>query len=355
MGVPPRSQLEISSDPNILTSAQKSSKGDFLILCYTSLETVGVTLVKISMKGKILITDSFFIFPEHEKLLEDAGYEIERLNKPNASEEELIEVVQGKVGYILGGIEKVTEKVIEAGSELKAIVFTGADAKAFIHGFDLATRKGIAIANTPGANRFAVSEYTVALILAMVRNIFELGRTGKTQFQTTSSLNDLTVGIVGMGNIGSRVAEILKSLGTKEVLYHSRAEKQGVVAKFVSLDELLEKSDVITLHASKEAGDGFIGKEELSQMKDGAILINCGFTGGVKKEALYQELNSGRLRAAQDDPMDERFNDLPLFNWFNSNAHTAYNTHEANRIASDMATQSILNLLEKGEDQYKMN
>ena len=158
-----------------------------------------------------------------------------------------------------------------------------------------------------------------------------------------------------MGNIGSRVAEILKSLGTKEVLYHSRAEKQGVVAKFVSLDELLEKSDVITLHASKEAGDGFIGKEELSQMKDGAILINCGFTGGVKKEALYQELNSGRLRAAQDDPMDERFNDLPLFNWFNSNAHTAYNTHEANRIASDMATQSILNLLEKGEDQYKMN
>jgi D-3-phosphoglycerate dehydrogenase / 2-oxoglutarate reductase len=307
------------------------------------------------MKGKILITDSLFIFKEHEKLLEESGYEIERLDKPNASEEELIQAVKGKVGYILGGIEKVTEKVIESASDLKAIVFTGADAKAFIPGFDLATKKDIAIANAPGANRFAVSEYTTSLILAMVRNIFELGRTGKNQFQTTPSLNDLTVGIVGMGNIGSRVAEILNALGAKEVLYCSRTEKPGVQAKFVSLDKLLEKSDVVTLHASKEAGEGFIGKDQLSKMKDGAILINCGFTGGIEKEALYEELKSGRLRAAQDDPMDERFNDLPLYNWFSSNAHTAYNTHEANRVASDMATQSILNLLEKGDDQYKMN
>ena len=64
------------------------------------------------------------------------------------------------------------------------------------------------------------------------------------------------------------------------------------------------------------AGDG----SELSKMKDGAILINCGFTGGIEKEALYEELKSGRLRAAQDDPMDERFNELPLFNWFKSMA-----------------------------------
>lgn len=311
------------------------------------------------MKGKILITDSLFIFPEHEKTLQEAGYEVERLDKPNASEEELIEAVQGKVGYILGGIEKVTEKIIESANELKAIVFTGADVKAFIPGFDLATKKSIAIANAPGANSYAVREYTVALILAMVRNIFELGRTGKTQFQTTSSLNDLTVGIVGMGNIGSRVAEILKALGAKEIFYCSRTQNSDLEAKigmkYVSLDELLERSDVVTLHASKEAGEGFIGKEELSKMKDGAILINCGFTGGVEKEALYQELKSGRLRAAQDDPMDERFNDLPLFNWFNSNVHTAYNTHEANRVASDMATKSMLSLLENGEDRHRMN
>lgn len=311
------------------------------------------------MKGKILITDSLFIFKEHERTLEEAGYEIERLDKPNATEEELLDAVKGKVGYILGGIEKVTEKVIETADQLKAIVFTGADAKAFIPGFDLATKKGIAIANAPAANRFAVSEYTISLILAMVRNIFELGRTGKTQFQTTSSLNDLTVGIVGMGNIGSRVTELLFALGAKEVLYTSREQKPEIDskygAKFVSLEELLSKSDVVSLHVSKEAGDGFIGKEQLSQMKDGAILINCGFTGGIEKEALYNELKLGRLRAAQDDPMDERFNGLPFHNWFNSNAHTAYNTHEANRVASDMAVQSLLNLLDKGTDSFRMN
>ncbi|MCW1888758.1 MAG: hypothetical protein KIH67_004375 [Candidatus Moranbacteria bacterium] len=311
------------------------------------------------MKGKILITDSLFIFAEHEKLLLDAGYEVERLDKPNATEDELREAVKGKVGYILGGIEKVTDKVIEEANDLQAIVFTGADAKAFIPGFDLATKKNIAIANAPGANREAVSEYTIALLLGMVRNIFELGRTGKTSFRTSSSLNSLTVGIVGMGNVGSLVAEILKALGTKEILYTSQSRKleieERLGLKFVSNEELFKESDIVTLHASKEAGVGFVGASELATMRDGAILINCGFTGGIETEALYKELSSGRLRAAQDDPIDERFNALPLYNWFCSNAHTAYNTHEANKKASDMAVVSLLNLLSIGKDTYKMN
>ncbi len=74
------------------------------------------------MKGTILITDSLFIFKEHEQALVNAGYKIERLDKPAATEEELIEAIKGKVGYILGGIEKVTDKVIEAADKLRVIV-----------------------------------------------------------------------------------------------------------------------------------------------------------------------------------------------------------------------------------------
>lgn len=311
------------------------------------------------MKGKILITDSLFIFPEHEKMLTDADYEMERLDTPTATEEELVAHIPGKVGYMLGGIEKVSDAVIDAADELKAIVFTGADWRNYIPGHARATERGIAIGNAPGANAFAVAEFTTAIILAMTRNLFELGRTGTQKFGTTSSLNQLTVGIVGMGAIGSRMAHILHSLGVKEILYFSRTQKpeieQETAAKFVSLDELLKRSDIVTLHASKEAGEGYIGAPELAKLKDGAIIVNCGFTGGFEADALYAELQSGRIRAAQDDPMDERFSSLPLSVWFNSNAHTAYNTEEANKVASDMAVKSLLNLLETGTDTYKVN
>jgi D-3-phosphoglycerate dehydrogenase len=312
------------------------------------------------MKGKILITDSLFIYPEHERLLTEAGYEIERLDKPEASEEELMEVIKGKVGYILGGIEKITDNVIDASDELKAIVFTGADWRNFISGSRRAIERGIAIASTPGANTYAVAEYTLTIILAMVRHLFELGRTGEEKFQTVHSLNELTIGIVGMGHIGTRMATILKELGAKKILYYSRTRKFEVEgragAEFVDMDTLLRESEIVTLHVSKEVGADFIAKDELAKMKDGALLVNCGFTGGVNKDALFDELKSGRIRAAQDDPMDdERFDALPISAWFNSNSHTAYNTYEANKTASDMATQSVLNLLSTGKDSYRVN
>lgn len=309
---------------------------------------------------KILITDSLFVFPEHERALQDAGYEIERLNKANASEEELIHAIKGKVGYILGGVEKVTDKIIDAADELKAIAFTGSDWRNFIPGHEKATKRGIAIANTPGANTYAVTEYTLTLILAMTRHLFELGRGGNRSFMTTHSLNKLTIGIIGMGHIGSQLAVILNALGVKKILYYSRTPKPKIEnqtnARFVDTETLLHESDIVSLHVSKEIGRDFIDKNELAKMKDGALLVNCGFTGGVNKDALYEELKIGRLRAAQDDPMeDERFDSLPMSTWFCSNSHSAYNTFEANKKASDMATQSLINLLAANEDQYRVN
>ncbi len=312
------------------------------------------------MKGIILITDSLFIFAEHEKILRDAGFEIERLDKPNATEEELASAVKGKVGYILGGIEKITDTVIDAADVLKAIAFTGADWRNFIPGHERATERGIAIASTPGANTYAVAEYTLTMILVMTRHLFELGRGGDKSFMTVHSLNELTIGIVGMGHIGTRMAEIFKALGVNKIVYYSRTRKSDVEsrtgAEFVDMDSLLRESDIVSLHASKEIGQDFIGKDELAKMKNDALLVNCGFTGGVNKDALFNELKTGRIRAAQDDPMgDDRFNVLPVSVWFSSNSHTAYNTFEANKTASDMATQSLLNLLSSGTDQYKVN
>lgn len=311
------------------------------------------------MKRKILITDSLFIFSEHEKMLTNAGYEIERLDIPKATEEELVTAVKGKVGYVLGGIEKITENVIEAGDELKAIAFTGSDWRQFIPGHEIASKKGIAIANTPGANSFAVAEYALTLMLAMTRNIFELGRTGKATFKTTSSISELTVGIIGMGHIGSTLAPMLKGVGAKKIIYTSNERKSDVEkntgAEFVDLETLLKTSDIVTLHIPKHTGEGFLNANMLGLLKDGSLIVNCAYSGAIDKEALFAELKTGRLRAAFDKPAGEEFQTLPLSNWFNSNADTAYNTHQANKRASDMATQSLLNMLESGSDQYKVN
>ncbi len=311
------------------------------------------------MKGTILVTDSLFIFAEHESQIRAAGYEIERLDKPEASEDELIKQVKGKVGYILGGIEKITNNVVEAASDLKVIAFTGADPYGFIPAHELAIKKGIAITTTPAANSYAVAEYTLSVMLAMTRNLFELGRTGEKKFQTTHSLSELTVGIIGMGNIGTRMAVALHALGVKKLLYTNRTRKleieEKTSAKFVSMDELLKQSDIVTLHVSKEIGAGFISREQLSKIKDGALIVNCGFMGGIDRAALLPELMTGRLRAAEDGPSDAAFAKLPLSAWYCSNSHTAYNTFEANRTASDMATNSLLAILETGKDQYKVN
>lgn len=252
----------------------------------------------------------------------------------------------------------MTEKIIDSADELKAIVFTGSDWKAFIPGHESASKKNISIANAPGANSYAVGEYALTLMLAMMRNIFELGRTGTKDFQTTHSLSELTVGIIGMGKIGTKVAMDVKNLGAKKVIYFSRTrkpeiEKMGI--EYTLMDEVLKQSDVVFLLVPKSTGDDFLGAKDFGMMKDKALLVNIASRSLVNSDALFQELSNGRLRAVQDGPADERFKGLPLSIWFNSNASTAYNTFDANKKASDMAVESILNLLSKGEDSHKVN
>ncbi len=140
------------------------------------------------MNKSILITDSLFIFPEHEQKLKDAGFSIERLDKPEASEEEIIKAIKGKSGYILGGIEKITDKIIDNADELKAIVFTGVVYKDFIPNYEYVIKKGITIANTPNGPTHAVAEWAITMALAMNRNIFDLGRTGEKKFMTSKGL-----------------------------------------------------------------------------------------------------------------------------------------------------------------------
>lgn len=307
------------------------------------------------MNGKILVTDSLFIFDEHVKQLEEAGYEVERLDKSHATEEELCDAIKGKVGYILGGIERITDKVIDAADQLKVIAFTGADYKFFIPGWQEAFAKGIKVVTTPGANANAVAEFAATLTLIMQRNLLELGRTGDKKFEETRSLKDSTIGAIGAGNVGRKVIQIVKGFEPSKIIYNSRTKKDGIGAEYVELDALLKQSDVIIMAVPESAGL-LLDRDRLNLIKNGNLLINIGSLSLIDMDHLLLKLKAGEVRAAIDWPSpNEEFEKLPLHVWLNTNDHTAYNTHQANKKASDMATESIINILKSGEDKYLVN
>ena len=303
---------------------------------------------------KILVTDSLFIFDEHVKQIEAAGYEVERLDKPEATEEELIEALKGKSGYILGGIEKVTDKVLQSTDQLKAIAFTGADWEFFIPGWKTAKQKGIAIANSPGANSVAVAEFSMSVALTMQRTLLELGRTGDKAFETTKSFQNSTIGVIGAGKIGSEIIAMARPFHPEEIVYYSRSQKKGLGAEYSELDDLLAKSDVIFVCVPESAGQ-LLNKDAIARIKKGTLIVSISAKAIIDFDSLLPRLKSGDLRAAIDwAPPSEEYKELPLHIWFNSNDHAAYNTFAANKIGSDMGTQSLINLLETSEDQYRV-
>jgi D-3-phosphoglycerate dehydrogenase len=306
------------------------------------------------MKKRILITDTLFIFESHVKRLESAGFEIRRLEKLQATEAELIEAVNGVHGYILGGIEKVSAPVIKAADKLEAICFTGSGYSEFIPAHEEATRKGIAITAAKGANAVDVAEFTVGLMFEMVRN-FPLLRTRNTakgnSFYTARRIRGLTLGIIGFGKVGMEVAKLANALGMK-VIVHSRnsPDRQSTSVQFISLPELLTESDIISLHVNKIHGTGVLGSAELNMMKKGAILINAAFAEAVDNATLLAKIRAKALRAAFDAAAHGDYSDCEIGYYNFSNGQTAFNTQEALVDTSNRCTESIINLLTKGND-----
>jgi phosphoglycerate dehydrogenase-like enzyme len=311
---------------------------------------------------KILITDELFIFSEHEKILIDAGFALERV-KPSGNkitEEELCEAIKGKSGYILGGIEQVNAKVIDAADQLEAIVFTGIGYKGFIPAWTYATQKGIAIANVPDGPTQAVAEWAITAALIMSRDFFTLGGENEQTFITTTGIENATIGIIGLGRIGWRIAEMVQVFHPRQTLYYSRhrhVDKERLVPILYEEDRsvLLQKSDIVFLCVSDDAGVNFFNNIDFANMKEGALLVSFAHPNIINEDALFTALKSKKIRAISDYPMDQRYQIFPRSTWSSFHVSNAFNTTSALKYTSEKATLSLINLLTNGVDDNLVN
>ena len=306
------------------------------------------------MPLRVLVTDP--VDPSGLELLEEAGVEVHY--EPEIGPEELLAVVGQYDALLVRGRTKVTRPIIRASKgRLKAICRVGVG----LDNIDLeaAREAGVEVLNTPEALTEAVAELTVGLMLALARRIpyadgqLKEGRWAKRELMGFE-LKGKTLGIIGFGRIGQRVAEICHALGMK-ILAFRRTRPPGIEevlartgAKMVPLEELIGSSDIITLHVPLTPQTRhMIGEREISMMKDGAILINTSRGGVVDEEALYRALVSGKLAGAALDVFEEeppRGISLELAKLPNvvATPHIGAQTVEAQGTASKLAAEKLI-------------
>jgi len=165
--------------------------------------------------------------------------------------------------------------------------------------------RGVTVCNTPGVNAFAVAEHALTLMLAVARKIPAIDRemhAGKWPREMLTQLLGKTLGVFGMGTIGSRVATLGRAIGMDVLAWSARGD-EGLIraagARAATKDEILRQADVVSLHVRlAEDTRGFIGRKELAMMKPTAILVNTGRGALVERDALIAALREGKILGA---------------------------------------------------------
>jgi D-3-phosphoglycerate dehydrogenase / 2-oxoglutarate reductase len=238
--------------------------------------------------------------------LGNAGYaNIERLPKA-LDGDALIDALQGVRVLGIRSRSQITSPVIDAANTLIAVGCFSVGTNQI--DLDAARLKGIPVFNAPFSNTRSVAELTIAEIVMLFRRIFPrsvAAHEGGWEKSATGSreVRGKTLGIIGYGNIGSQIAVLAESMGLR-VIYHDHTDKlrHGNVEPAASLDDLLARSDIVTLHVPETpATNRMIGATQIARMKDGAFLINNSRGTVVDLDALAAALHGGKLGGAAID------------------------------------------------------
>lgn len=228
------------------------------------------------------------------------------------TQEQSIDLLGKDTIGLIAGLEPLNELVLRSATSLKVIarVGTGLDSVDLV----AAKQLGITVLNTPDAPTSAVAELTIGHILGLLRNIASTDRSirnGVWSGQMGSLLETKTVGIVGFGRIGQRVAKMLTTFGSKIVICDPKTSSKEFVN--VSLEELCEISDVVTLHIPYDKNTHhMIGKKQFDLMRTGSLFVNISRGGLVDEDALLNALQSRKIAGAALDCFEQEPYSGPL-------------------------------------------
>ena len=283
------------------------------------------------------------------QMLQDAGFEVEDHSKEDigsGTDEEYIRSLVLDADAVICGPEKVSNKAIAESKNLKIVSRRGIGYDSI--DIDFCKKNGIAVARALGTVESSVAESVMAYILYFARRIdlqSESMNKGEWKRIMTPGAKSHTLGLIGFGGIGKEIAKRSVPFGM-EVLYYCRHPKDEFGAHYAELDELLAKSDYVSINVPlNESTVNMIDKKIFSKMKDGAILINTARSGIVDTNALVDALKSGKLSGAAIDVFDnEPCTDSPLIGLPNVvlTPHTAPFTKENFREMNNRAAKSVI-------------
>lgn len=283
----------------------------------------------------------------------------------NLTHDELKGVIKDYDGLAIRSATKVTADVIERAEKLKVIGRAGIG----LDNVDViaASKKGIVVMNTPGGNTITTAEHTIAMMFALARKIpqatasMKAGKWEKNKFMGSEVYNK-TLGIIGIGRVGSIVADRALGLKMNVIAYdpfisHEAAEKLGIT--LVSLDELLQRSHFISVHTpmTKETR-GMINASAFAKMRDGVFIINCARGGIVSEKDLYDAVKSGKVAGAALDVFEEeptKNTDLISLDCVICTPHLGASTEEAQKNVAIAIAEQIVDYLTKGEIRNAVN
>lgn len=285
--------------------------------------------------------------------------------KTNLEPEELISIIGQYEALMVRSETKVTQEVIEAGKKLQVIARAGVG----IDNIDVeaATQRGIVVVNAPTANTMAAAEHTIAMMLALARHIPQAhanlsGGAWMRQNFVGVEVRNKTLGIVGLGNVGSEVARRVQGFQMKVIAYDpfvSPEYARNLRVELVPFDRLLRESDFITLHLPLTSQSrNLIGAKEMSLVKPAVRIINCARGGLIDEQALQQAIEEGRVAgAALDVFCQEPPKDSPLLK--NEKVivtpHLGASTLEAQANVAIDAAEQVIAVLKGRPVRYAVN
>lgn len=310
---------------------------------------------------KVLISDN--LSPTGVEILRKAGLEVDARSK--TSPEEIEKIIGDYDALIIRSATKVTAALLEKAAKLKVVGRAGSG----LDNVDIAaaTKKGVVVMNTPGGNTVTTAEHTIGMIFASARNIpqaFAALREGKWEKKKYEGveLYDKTLGVIGLGAIGSVVASRAVCLGMKVLAYDpfistERAKSIGI--ELADLDTIYKRADFITIHTPKtKETANLINKDTIAKMKTGVRIINCARGGIVNEQDIYEALKSGKVAAAAFDVFEkEPPENHPLLTLDNfiATPHLGASTKEAQENVAVAIAEQIVDYLVAGTVRNAVN